>query len=386
METPSIQKKKILYVITKSNWGGAQRYVFDLANNLKNTHEIVVAAGGHGLLAEKLEECGITYIEIPALERDIHIGKEFATLRTLRNIYKREQPDIVHLNSSKIGGLGSLAARLERVPKIIFTAHGWAFNENQSFVWKTFVYLSSWITALLCHHIITLSYKEEAQATQFPLLKPNRISMIYLGTHTTKSMSREDACSLISQQLGVSISEKTLWIGSIGELHANKGYEYALQACAALKQEGRDFVYMIIGDGEKKRELKKQIAEKGLEKHVYLVGAIPTPETGSSLLSAFDIYLLPSTKEGLPYVLLEAGVQHLPVIASAVGGIPEIITHEKNGLLLRPGNILDIKENIDTLFFDKKTRTQYGSALHATITSKFSLESMVGQTAALYEN
>jgi len=137
MPQPIFNRKKIAYVITKSNWGGAQRYVYDLATNVpKNTFDVIVVCGGNGTLAKKLEQEGTRVIRIKGLERDIRFGSEIRVLYRLKHLFAQEQPDIVHLNSSKIGGLGSLAARMARVPHIIFTAHGFAFNEKRNIVWK----------------------------------------------------------------------------------------------------------------------------------------------------------------------------------------------------------------------------------------------------------
>src|SRR5690348_6940862 len=109
--------KKILYVITKSNWGGAQRYVFDLATHLPAGYEPVVALGGTGgagagtgLLAEKLKAAGIRVVYVQAFMRDISVTKDLGALAELTRLFKKERPDAVHLNSSKAGGVGALAA------------------------------------------------------------------------------------------------------------------------------------------------------------------------------------------------------------------------------------------------------------------------------------
>jgi uroporphyrinogen-III synthase len=105
-------KKKILYVITKSNYGGAQRYVYELATGLpKDTFDVVVAFGGNGLLKEKLESAGMRTRTIENFERDIHFFKEFKAYKELKKIIQEEAPDIVHLNSSKAAALGAYAAR-----------------------------------------------------------------------------------------------------------------------------------------------------------------------------------------------------------------------------------------------------------------------------------
>ncbi|NIT73939.1 glycosyltransferase family 4 protein, partial [candidate division KSB1 bacterium] len=142
------QKKKVLYVITKSNFGGAQRYVYDLATNLPRAqYDVSVAAGGSGELIARLNEHHIPVITIERLGRDIRLLNEIVVFLKLVALFRRTRPDVVHLNSSKIGGLGALAARIYNMlpkgnplkaesyklkAKIIFTAHGWAFNEPRS--------------------------------------------------------------------------------------------------------------------------------------------------------------------------------------------------------------------------------------------------------------
>src|SRR3989338_8949864 len=128
------KKKKILYVITKSNWGGAQNYVHSLATNLSENYETVVAHGGDGLMCKKLDQSKIKRIRIKTLDRDVKIWNELKVLKKLIGIFKEEGPDIVHLNSSKIGGLGALAGRIAGIEKIIFTAHGFAFNEDRGYL------------------------------------------------------------------------------------------------------------------------------------------------------------------------------------------------------------------------------------------------------------
>jgi glycosyltransferase involved in cell wall biosynthesis len=107
-----IMKKKVLFVITKPNWGGAQRYVFDLATALpKERYDVALAVGGEGELTKRLEERNIPAINIPSLKRDISLIAEFRAFSALKDTFMRERPDIVHLNSSKAGALGALAAR-----------------------------------------------------------------------------------------------------------------------------------------------------------------------------------------------------------------------------------------------------------------------------------
>ncbi|MDO8564480.1 MAG: glycosyltransferase, partial [bacterium] len=149
-------KTKILYVITKSNYGGAQRYVFDLATSLpKDECEAVVVLGaaqnGAPVLQEKLHGAGVRTIFIPGLSRDISFLKELRVFRELMKVFKFEKPFVVHLNSSKAAGLGALAARLCGTPLIVFTVHGWPFFEERNPLSKLVIRLFSYITVLLSH-------------------------------------------------------------------------------------------------------------------------------------------------------------------------------------------------------------------------------------------
>ena len=152
---------KILYVITKSNWGGAQKYVFDLATAMKNGgNSVSVAFGGSGVLSERLKEKEISTIEIKNLGRDVDIIKEFYVFRDLYKIFKKEKPEILHLNSSKIGALGVLVGRLAGIKKIIYTAHGFPFREERPLWQVVLIKFISWLTIILSHETICVSQKD----------------------------------------------------------------------------------------------------------------------------------------------------------------------------------------------------------------------------------
>jgi len=320
-------KKKILFVITKSNWGGAQRYVYDLATNLPQDYEPVVAAGGTGVLFEMLNKKGIRIITIPQLKRDISFFKEWSVFFFLCRLFWEERPEIVHMNSSKIGGEGALASRIAGVPKIIFTAHGWGFGEKRNVFWRSAVWLVSWATALLVHRVIAVSeYDKKCSPIRSKTVR------IYNGIEPMTFGSGE--------KIRNAFPAGTKIMGTIGELTKNKNQ------IALIEQAKNDptMYVAIVGDGEDRQYLIKKIEEYGLETRVKLFGFMPASE----VLRGFDVFALPSLKEGLPYVLLEAKAAGLPIVANRVGGV---------------GEILDAKDM-----------------------SEFSLEKMVQKTIVIYES
>ncbi len=365
-----LQKTKILYVITKSNWGGAQKYVFELATSLpKSKFDVVVILGGNGILVNKLRESEIRVINLKNLERDINIFKEFSVLIELIKIFKQERPDIIHLNSSKIGGLGALAGRLAGVPKIIFTAHGFAFNEDRPKIIRISLFVLNYITILLSHKTIVINQREFDQVKNLPFIS-KKLELIYIGVYKNPEIVVEKRDTE---------PDAPIVIGTISELTKNKGLQYAIEAMARLKN--KNMVFSVIGEGEERKNLENLIREMGLEDKVQLLGF---RENASNYLNLFDIFTLTSVKEGLPYTILEAGLAGLPVIASDVGGIGEIIENGRSGILVEPKNAEQIVEALIRLIENKKKRKEFGENLRKTVTQKFSLKKMLNETKKLY--
>ncbi|MDO8572469.1 MAG: glycosyltransferase family 4 protein [bacterium] len=388
------KKTKILYVITKSNWGGAQRYVYDLATSLqKSKYDVAVVFGGEGELAKRLGDAGVPVISLHELGRDIKIFKDIASFFTLLKIFLREKPDIIHLNSSKAGGIGALAARicnllsylqtknLKLKTNIIFTAHGWAFNEERGTISRFLIVCTSWLTIALSHKTITVSDFDRDQAGRMLFLN-HKIIRIHNGVRTIKFLAKNSAREILLGERATSLN-KTLWIGTIAELHNNKGLPFAIKAIHLLKEKINieKFVLVIIGEGEERVPLEKLIEELGLHHNVYLVGK---QENASSLLRAFDIFILPSIKEGLPYVILEAGIAGLSVLASAVGGISEIIKDMTSGILVKPRNPDEIALALHFLLTNRQKRIEFGASLKEKVVHNFSLKKMTEETEIMY--
>src|SRR3989338_8344245 len=149
---------RILYVITKANWGGAQKYVYDLATAAQAAgHDVAAAYGEPGLLTERLGTAGVRTMAIQALGRDVRLLRDLEAYRELRDLFMRERPDVVHVNSSKAGFTGALAARRAKVPRTIFTAHGWAFTEARSAPVRALFKLLQHLTLRFSTHGIAVS-------------------------------------------------------------------------------------------------------------------------------------------------------------------------------------------------------------------------------------
>lgn len=376
-----VQAKKIMLAITKSNWGGAQKYVYDLAVELKRQDSRVqVLLGGNGTLKDALEKEEIETFSLPEMERDISLVKDIKTFFSFLKTVKREMPDVLHLNSPKASGIGSVVGSLVGTKKIIMTVHGWSFNEDRNYFQKIIIKFFSWLTMLFCHKVIVLSEKEKEQVSNWPFIK-NKLEIIPTSIKPFDLLSNEDARDfLISIDNNLEKYKNNIWIGTIAELNKNKGLNFVLDA---LKNEevSKNIIYIVIGDGEQEDNLKKQIIKNNLVEKVFLMGHL---ENASQYLSAFDLFLISSIKEGLPYSLLEAGYARLPVISTNVGGIPEIIKQEENGVLIEPSNSTEIEKSIVSFLNDTEKYKKMGQSLFQKIEKAFLFENIAKKIIALY--
>ncbi|OHA26896.1 MAG: hypothetical protein A3D52_01760 [Candidatus Taylorbacteria bacterium RIFCSPHIGHO2_02_FULL_44_36] len=381
------RKRKILYVITKSSWGGAQRQVFDLATNLpKDKFEVAVALGGRGSLKEKLDVAGIRTISVATLGRDVRIFNDLISFFKILEIIKRERPDIVHAHSSKAGALSAFAVFILNLYfkltaksyklKAIYTAHGWMFLEKRQWWWVVVMRFFSWLTILLSHKIIVVSKNDRNASADFIGTK-NKITVISNGISEINFLEKSEARKkILPRQENLA---GTFWFGAIAELHKNKGLNFAIEAI----DKNLPAIFVIVGEGEERKNLEQLIAKRKLQDKIFLTGQI---DNATILLKAFDVFLLPSVKEGMPYTILEAGSAGRPVIVSNIGGLPEIITDMESGILVKVGRPAEIKKAMEFLFNNPERRAAFGAALQNVIASKFGLSKMLGQIETLYNS
>jgi glycosyltransferase involved in cell wall biosynthesis len=361
------KKLRILYCITKGNWGGAQKYVFELASHIpQDQFDPIVVHGEGTILPAKLREKHIPTIFIDSLGRDINPLADIASFFSLLKLFFKEKPNIVHLNSSKIGGLGAVAARLAGIKKIIFTVHGFAFNEDRPWYQKKLIEFVSWLSVVFCTHIIFISKTERDQTKNWMFIE-KKSSVIYNGISIPTYLERIQAQKFFLEKINRPLSFFTpkKVIGSIGELVANKGYVYALQALKELQD--KNYIYLIIGTGDQEKQLRDYIKNNNLKETVFLIGFV---KDAAQYLKALDIFLLTSVKEGMPYVLLEAAFAHVPIIATDVGGIREMNISS----LIKPKDGSEISHAL----------LQEHTPQEVANLERFTLESMISQTSQIY--
>ncbi len=375
---------KIIYLITQSELGGAQKNVLDLAVSLKNDYEILVAAGpeGQGQLLKELEKQKIKTKKLSWLRRSVNPLFDFLAFWEIKNLLKKEKPDILHLHSSKAGILGSLAASPKT--KIVYTVHGAVFEAAfSSLAKKIFLMLEKW-TARFKNKIICVSQNDKNLWLKNKVADEKKLVVIHNGLNIEKlnflpqETARKELENFIKHPL-----KNVFLVGTIANLYPEKGLLYLIKAAKIIKKHEllSNFIFIVIGEGRQRKLLEKMIKERELENVFFLTGALPQ---ASLYLKAFDSFVLPSIKEGFPYTILEAMAAGLPIVTSAVGGIPEIIQNKKNGLLIFSKNPKAIAESLVEIAKNKSLKDNLSFAAKKR-SQDFTLDKMIYETKKVYQ-
>lgn len=375
-------QEHVCIAITKSNMGGAQKYVLTLATQLKSRGlRVTVLAGGDGELFGKLDAVGIEYVRLGNSQRDVSFIKEFRLMQELYGTIKKIQPDILHLNSSKLGVIGTVIGKVAGIKRIIFTAHGWAFNEKRPAWQKCMLYFLYWITILLCDMTLCVSRKTREQILSLPFMQ-NKTTVVYNGISVPDFYTKDNARAQLAAQFPfLDLNKK--WIAVLAELHPIKGHDILIQAVSKIKDNLENYQIVCLGSGQDEQKLKSLVSQNTLDSYVYFTGFV---DNASLYLKAFEANILPSRSEAMPLAVLETGVAGTLMIASDVGGIPEIITDGETGLLFHTENSDELAQKIKTaLNLDEQARTKITDALAQKIASSFSIEQMVDKTIAAYK-
>ncbi|MBI4053851.1 MAG: glycosyltransferase [Candidatus Doudnabacteria bacterium] len=375
-------KPRVLFIVTQGNWGGAQKYVYDLSRSFASKYEVLVCSGiEDSALKDELAKIGIPYIGIKKLVRRISLKNDLAAVYEIFRVIKKFKPRVVHLNSSKAGLLGGLAAKLASAPRILFTLHGLVLFEPMSKIRWLAYFLATRLTALCSDAFIAVSSADRQAALQYRLMSENKVHLCHIGLDLPgmNFYPEEEAKKILTELTGWQLGEQLLF-ATIADFYPTKGLADLISAVAQLAVNRPKWKFIIFGDGSDKNKLNKTITENSLEDRCRLISGV---YPAAALLSGFDGFVLPSVKEGLPYALLEAAAAGLPIVATRVGGIPDLFAEKNSAILVPPQNSPALASAISQVAASKELREELGrNAKQAA--SGFTLEKMVQETEKIY--
>lgn len=378
--------------------GGAQKFLYELVTHLdKNKYDVLVAAGppadrliSREELFEKLNNKNVSTIKIwnfsnmPGIKNLLAFWEIFLTI-------VKFNPDIIYLLSSEAGFIGSLAGSFYHLifwcksPKIIYRIGGWAFKEPKNIIVKKIYFWMEKISAPFKDIIIVNSEFDHQLAIKNKITKPEKIITIYNGINLneTKFFPKEIAKKFITSKIPNTKYKipNTIFVGTIANLYKNKGLDFLILAIARIKKSQLNWRFMIIGEGPERQKLQKLIEKLELENYVILTGKI---SGAYRYLKAFDLFVLPSVKEGQPWAVLEAMAADLPIVATNIAGIPEMIENEKSGLLVEPADSEALANAIEKMLTHPSLAHECARNAFTAVREKFGIKEMIKKNEELF--
>ncbi|MGD8440143.1 MAG: glycosyltransferase family 4 protein [Holophagae bacterium] len=370
---------RVLTAITRLELGGAQRVALHTVASLNRSRFAAALAWGPGDLldteARALDD--VDRFEIADLVRPVAPRRDLRALTGLRRAIREFAPDVVHTHSSKAGVLGRLAARLERVPVVVHTVHGFGFTPLQSTARRALFLTAERLAARWTDHFVAVSERNLETGAELGLWSPKRASVIRAGIDLARF---RDAVDDGSARARLGLPAAAPLVVQVGNFKPQKAPLEFIRAAVRIAAEREDVRFVMVGDGPLRGAAERLAAELGIGDRVVFAGwwdDVP------GLLATTTVSVLSSRHEGLPCSVVESLAAGVPVVATAVDGTPEVIRPGINGELVEPGDPEVLAGAvIGILGSDERRRAMAAAALDGLV--EFDRDHMVRQLEDLY--
>lgn len=363
----SIARPRVLLVITLAEQGGAQSHVETLLRGLNECFDLHLCHGGEGYLSEVAAQLGIPVYRAAALQQPLSMAADIKAFTQLIRVIDCIRPDLVHAHSSKAGLLSRAAARWLRVP-CVFTAHGWAFTEGAPWLQRTIGIIAEWLIGRLGHPVIAVSAYDSWLATRGRVLPSGRIRVVRNAIPEDTHRSEPGRQSPVR-------------IVMVARFAHPKDHLSVLRALSRCQDS--DWELLFAGDGPLLRRAQEEAETLSISGRVRFLGArSDVPQ----VLSDCQIFILMSNYEGLPISIIEAMRAGLPVIASDVGGVSELVEDGVTGFLVPPRDVCALKMQVDALLQRPDLRLLFGNQARAKYERQFRVDRMLDEISTAYRD
>lgn len=385
-------RTSVMHIITRFDQGGSARNTFlTVMGHDRSRFRISLAYGcveAHGAedaaLLEKdmsrLRQAGVALFEVPSLVREVRPLRDAHATLALWRVLRRERPAIVHTHTSKAGAVGRVAAWLAGIPVVIHTPHGHIFYGYYGPVMSGLICLVERALARITDRIVTLTERGIEEHVRLGIARADKFTAIPSGIALSAFRSVRVEPAVKRKELGLPPEGPV--IGTVGRLVPIKGHEWLLKAAPQVLAEFPRATLVFLGDGPLLGRLQQVAGELGISGHVLFLGARQdVPEC----LAAFDLFAFPSLNEGMGRALIEAMAVGVPVVATRVGGIPDVVTEGVNGLLAPPENERALAAAILALLRDPGRMRAFGEAAGRSVGERFETASTIREIERLYD-
>lgn len=359
-------KPILLYIVTKAELGGAQEHVLTLIKAFYLDYEVHLAVSSWGPLADEATDLGVTVHFLPNLVRNISVFRDLKAIQECLTLFKRIRPHLVHAHSSKAGMVARVAGWLGHVPTI-FTSHGWGFTPGTPLARRLIAWLTEKLLRPLASQIICVSEFDRQLAID-----------LHIGSSKSFVTIRNGI-----PDLSLPVADPTCHppqIIMVARFNEQKDQATLLKAISQLNNASIHVTF--VGSGPALASCKDLATALGVAEQISFLG---DRRDVAVLLSRAQIFVLSTHYEGLPISILEAMRAGLPVIATSVSGIPEVVEDGQTGLLVPHNNSQALAQALQTLIESPQLRQRLGDAGRRRFLQEFSVERMITATRTVYD-
>jgi len=376
---------RILHVITRMDVGGSTDDVVMTVTRLPRGEFAQGIVSGLTLeppprLPETLAAAGVPWETVPSLRRNVHPAADLRALGRVWRAVRAARPDVVHTHTSKAGFIGRLAARLAGVRRIVHTPHGHIFQGYFApAATRAFIAMER-VAARFTERITVLTDAEAAQHLALGIGRPEQFVTIPSGVDLAQARGGAAGAPQVRRALGIPADAPLL--GTVSRLVPVKGLIHLVAAIPEILRRCPRAHLALAGDGEERELLAAQAAALSVADRVHFLGF---RDDVPAVIGALDLFVLPSLNEGLGKVLVAAMALGVPIVATKVGGVPEVVEDGRQGLLVPPADPAALAKAAITLLEDRAAAAAMGAAGRARA-ERFSADVMLARLAALYRN
>jgi glycosyltransferase involved in cell wall biosynthesis len=386
----SNQRVKILRVIARLNMGGPALHVAYLTEGLtKRGYDTTLVAGslarGEDSMAFVADARGVEIVRIDELGREISPFRDLMATIRLARLIRKERPQILHTHTAKAGTVGRVAARLagsRKPPIVVHTFHGHVlrgyFGPGRTLFFRL---LERWLAAGTTA-LVAVSPQVRDDLVALGVARRERFVVIRLGIELDERVAPERNGRAESRRY-LGIPGDRFAVGWIGRMTAVKRTDDVLIAFKSLRDSGVNAVLCMVGDGPDRLQLERRAHELGVVRDTVFLGY---QEDVAPFYAAFDALVLPSGNEGTPVTVIEALAAERPVVATRVGGVPDIVRDGEDGFLVEAGATDDLADRLGRLARDPDLRARMGKKGRERVLPRYAVERLVNDVDQLYRS
>ncbi len=372
---------KILHFISGGDTGGAKSHVLSLLDSLRKKNiNVELLCVMEGIFTEEAREMGIPVTIIPQVKR-----WDVSVIKKIKQFIMGSGCDLVHCHGARANYIALFIMNSINVP-MVTTLHSdykldFAGNFRKNLI---FTPINAFALRRFKHILtVTNAFRKMLIGRGF---KEERLNVIYNGIDFSKDISSLTKAEFL-EHFGIEYTENTVFVGIAARFDAVKGVNVFLDGVKLFCEKvlpDADICFLVPGSGEFEEEYNNFVADNGLTK-VHLLGQIHDEKLMNGFYNAVDINCLTSFSESFPYALLEGARAGKATVATAVGGIVEMIEDGKDGCLIESGDSSALAAAFKTLYENKPLREQYGKAFYEKAKAHFSVESMAQTHIDIYK-